>query len=67
VDDGHGYRPTLYAVDEAGTPIATFRGTAAAPGAFRVQVVFPHAGTWRYVIPDPLNGEWSFAGQHASA
>jgi len=62
-----GYRPTLYLVNKARSPIASFHGTATALGAFRVRVVFPHSGTWRYVIPDPLNGEWSFAGQHVGA
>jgi len=57
-----GYRPTLYLVDRTGTPVATFHGAATAPGKFLVRIVFPHSGTWRYVIPDPLNGEWSFSG-----
>jgi hypothetical protein len=62
-----GYRPTLYMVDKAGRPVATFHGTLAAPGKFSVRIVFPRPGTWRYVIPDPLNGEWSFAGLRVAA
>jgi hypothetical protein len=57
-----GYRPALYLVDTSGRPVATFHGTPAAPGRFIVRVLFPHAGTWRYVVADPLNGEWSFRG-----
>jgi hypothetical protein len=62
-----GYRPTLYVVDKASRPVATFHGTLAAPGKFSVRIVFPRPGTWRYVIPDPLNGEWSFAGLRVAA
>jgi hypothetical protein len=55
-----GYRPLLYLVDKTGSPVATFHGTLAAPGRFRVTVVFPHGGAWRYVVVDPVTGEWVF-------
>jgi hypothetical protein len=62
-----GYRPTLYLVNTNGSPIATFYGVRIRAGTFHVRVVFPHAGTWRYVIADPLNGEWSFSGLRVRA
>ena len=56
-----GWRPTLYLVRKgAYLPAATYRGALVAPGTFRVRVVFPRAGAWRYVIPDPVTGDWTF-------
>jgi hypothetical protein len=54
------YRPTLYLVDRTGSPVATFHGAPIGRGVFRVWVVFSRAGSWRYVIPDPVTGDWSF-------
>ena len=54
-----GYRPTLYLISKR-IPVATFHGVAIGEGTFRVRIVFPRPGTWRYVIPDPVNGEWWF-------
>jgi hypothetical protein len=63
-----GWRPTLYLVRRgAFVPVARYRGVAAGPGTFRVEVVFPRAGAWKYVVPDPVNGEWSFAAPRVSA
>jgi hypothetical protein len=56
-----GWRPTLYLVRKgAYLPAATYRGASVAPGTFRVRVVFPRAGAWKYVIPDPVMGDWTF-------
>jgi hypothetical protein len=56
-----GWRPTLFLVRKgAYLPAATYRGVAVAPGTFRVEVVFPRAGAWKYVIPDPVTGDWTF-------
>lgn len=64
----HGYRPTLYLISKRGfVPVATFHGIAVGSGTFRVRVVFPRTGSWRYVIPDPLNGEWSFNAPRVAA
>jgi hypothetical protein len=63
-----GYRPTLYLIRKgAFIPAATSYGTAVGPGTFRVRIVFPRPGSWRYVIPDPLNGEWSFDAPRVTA
>jgi hypothetical protein len=55
-----GYRPLVYLVDETGNPVETFHGALTTPGRFRVIVVFPHGGAWRYVVADPVTGEWVF-------
>ena len=59
-----GYHPTLTVLDKSGIPVATFRGNAVAPGRYRVSVVFPRAGSWRYVIADPVTGDWYFVAPH---
>ncbi|CAB4695357.1 MAG: hypothetical protein F2663_04890 [Actinobacteria bacterium] len=55
-----GYRPKLSIVNASGVPIETFSGTPIGPGRFRVDVLFPRSGTWRYVVADPISGEWWF-------
>ncbi len=63
-----GYRPTLYLISKGGfIPVAAFHGVAVGPGTFHVTIVFPRTGAWRYVIPDPLNGEWSFNAPRVAA
>lgn len=63
-----GYRPTLYLIRKgAFVPVATSHGTAVGPGAYRVTIVFLRPGSWRYVIPDPLNGDWSFDAPRVAA
>jgi hypothetical protein len=62
-----GYHPTIWLVDEHDALLGGFRGAQVAPGEFRVWLVFPHAGAWRYVIPDPATGEyWFFAAPTVS-
>jgi hypothetical protein len=55
-----GYRPKLSIIDANGIPIETFSGTRVGPGTFRVNVLFPRTGKWRYVVADPIDGEWWF-------
>ncbi len=55
-----GYRPKLSIIDANGVPIETFSGTRVGPGTFRVDVLFPRSGKWRYVVADPIDGEWWF-------
>jgi hypothetical protein len=47
--------------------IAKFHGTLVAAGRYHIRVVFPHAGTWRYAISDPVLGSWRHPGFHVSA
>jgi hypothetical protein len=43
-------------------PAATFRARPLGrPGRYAVDVVFPAAGRWRYVVTGVGPGEWSFA------
>jgi hypothetical protein len=54
------YRPTVYLMHGSYEIAATFHGTRVADGTYRVRLVFPHAGRWQYVIPDPVTGDWHF-------
>ena len=57
-----GYRPIVYLRDATGTQLAyRFIGAATAPGQYRVPIVFPHPGRWSIVIPDPIQGDWTFS------
>jgi hypothetical protein len=63
-----GWRPTLYLLRGSSLlPVETYRGVAAGQGTFRVRVVFPRPGAWKYVIPDPVTGEWVFLAPRVSA
>jgi hypothetical protein len=62
-----GYRPTLYLIRSRYVPVATFHATKVAPGTYRVRVVFPQGGKWRYTIPDPVQGDWSFTAPRVAA
>ena len=55
-----GYRLMRFVVNRAGVPVATFRGTPTAAGKYSVPLVFPSAGSRRYVVVDPVMGEWDF-------
>jgi len=43
-----GFRPVLEVRDELGRH--TYVGTETAPGVYRVRVVFPRVGPWRYSV-----------------
>jgi hypothetical protein len=63
-----GWRPTLYLVPTgAFFPVATYQGDIVSPGTFRLRVVFPRAGAWQYVIPDPVTGDWTFVAPRVAA
>jgi hypothetical protein len=61
------FHPVLYLLDETGNQIAKFHGTLVAAGRYHIRIVFPHAGTWRYAISDPVLGSWRHPGFHVSA
>ena len=61
-----GYRPLLVLLDGSGSFGGTFHGTRIAPGLYRISIVFPHTGSWRYEIADPVQGDWSFVAPHVS-
>ncbi len=61
-----GYRPVLVILDRSGNVGGTFHGTRIGPGVYRVSIVFPHAGSWRYQISDPVLGDWSFVAPHVA-
>jgi hypothetical protein len=53
----------IYILDEHDASLGSFMAMRVAPGAFRVKVVFPHPGSWRYVVPDPVTGDyWFYTG-----
>jgi hypothetical protein len=57
-----GYRPRLSIFRPMwGPTVATFTGRRTGrPGEYRIRMVFPRPGVWRYAIPDPLTGDWYF-------
>jgi len=57
-----GYRPKLSIFRPLwGPTVATFTGRPTGrPGEYRLRVVFPRPGAWRYIIPDPVTGDWTF-------
>ena len=60
------YRPTLVLIDRGGSFGGSFHGTWVASGLYRIRIVFPHAGSWRYQISDPVLGVWSFVAPHVA-
>ena len=61
-----GYRPVLVILDRGGSFGGSFHGTRVASGVYRINIVFPHAGSWRYQISDPVLGDWSFVAPHVA-
>ena len=61
------FHPVLYLLDKAGNRIVKFHGTLVVAGRYHIRIVFPHAGTWRYAISDPVLGSWRYHGFHVSA
>ena len=61
-----GYRPVLVILDRGGSFGGSFHGTRVASGVYRISIVFPHAGSWRYQISDPVLGDWSFVAPHVA-
>ena len=55
-----GYRPTVFVVNHA-ERCRSRRSTARPrrPEGSPCSLVFPSAGSWRYVVVDPVTGEWS--------
>jgi hypothetical protein len=48
-------------------PAATFRARPLGrPGRYAVDIVFPSAGRWRYVVTGVGQGEWSFGAVRIS-
>jgi hypothetical protein len=61
------FHPVLYLLDKTGNQIAKFHDTLVAAGRYHIRIVFPHAGTSRYAISDPVLGSWRHPGFHVSA
>jgi len=61
-----GYRPVLVILDRGGSFGGSFHGTRVAAGVYRISIVFPHSGSWRYQISDPVLGDWSFVAPHVA-
>ena len=61
-----GYRPVLVILDRGGSFGGSFHGTRVTSGVYRIRIVFPHAGSWRYQISDPVLGDWSFVAPHVA-
>ncbi len=57
----------LVILDRDGSLGGVFHGIRIAPGVYRITIVFPHAGSWRYQISDPVLGDWSFVAPHVTA
>jgi hypothetical protein len=56
-----GVNPTLTIANAHGEATQTFRATATSrPGVYRARVVFPSAGSWRYVVDDDFSQHHSF-------
>jgi hypothetical protein len=61
------FHPALYLLDKAGNQIAKFHGELVASGRYRIRIVFPRAGAWRYAISDPIMGSWHYPRFHVGA
>jgi uncharacterized membrane protein len=57
---GRTYRPTVYLLGKSGAIAGAFHGVRVGNGVYRIDIVFPHSGRWRYSIPDPIDGDWYF-------
>jgi hypothetical protein len=57
-----GVEPTLTITKAEDTTTRTFRARPTSrPGVYRARVVFPSAGTWRYVVDDDFSARHTFA------